>query len=57
MDNNNLPINRHAMKNSEVQKNTDNNKNERIINDFAASFPEWDLIPPAVVVKRVRRGI
>lgn len=25
-------------------------------NDFAAAFPEWDLVPPLQVIKRVRRG-
>lgn len=53
MDNNNLPINRHAVKNSEVGNKKDNN--EKAADEFAAAFPEWDLVPPAVVVKRVRR--
>lgn len=57
MDNNNVPINRNAMKKSEVQNDSVNNKSETKTNDFAAAFPEWDLTPPAVVVKRVRRGI
>lgn len=52
---NNLPINRNVMKNAEVSKDSDNNKKESTTNDFAAAFPEWDLKPPAVVVKRVRR--
>ncbi|GAA0725304.1 hypothetical protein GCM10008905_20440 [Clostridium malenominatum] len=54
---NNLPINRNVMKNTEVNKDSDNNKMESTTDDFAAAFPEWDLTPPAVVVKRVRRGI
>ncbi|MFL0165284.1 hypothetical protein [Candidatus Clostridium helianthi] len=57
MENNNLPINRHIAKNAQVHDDKDNNKKEVTINDFAAAFPEWDLTPPAVVVKRVRRGI
>ncbi|GAA0742238.1 hypothetical protein [Clostridium oceanicum] len=57
MNNNNLPINRHAMKENKVQNDERNNNSEKSINDFASVFPEWDLTPPAVVVKRVRRKI
>lgn len=57
MDNNNVPINRHGVERSEVQNDRVNNKCEIKINDFASGFPDWDLTPPAVVVKRVRRRI
>ena len=57
MDNNDLVINRHTIKKQEDCKCEDNNKNAKIIDDFAAAFPVWDLIPPAILVKRVRRGI
>mgnify|MGYP000903917923 CR=1 FL=1 len=54
---NNLPINRHTIKKQEAHNYESNNKNEKTTDVFAAAFPSWDLMPPAVPVKRVRRGI
>lgn len=57
MDNKNLPVNRHIIKEKEIINDVVKDKIENTKNDFAAVFPEWGLMPPAVVVKRVRRGI
>jgi hypothetical protein len=27
------------------------------IDEFAAAFPEWNLVPPMQVIKRVRRSL
>lgn len=56
MDNNNLIVNRNAAKKTEAQTSADS-KGEEIKDEFASAFPSWDLTPPAVVVKRVRRKI
>lgn len=28
-----------------------------VVDEFAASFPDWDLVPPLQVIKRVRRSL
>lgn len=28
-----------------------------VIDEFAASFPDWNLVPPLQVIKRVRRSL
>lgn len=51
---NDLLLNRHATKNSEGHKEIEVvNKEEK--DKLAASFPEWTLTPPTVLVRRVRR--
>ncbi|MPM68134.1 hypothetical protein SDC9_115065 [bioreactor metagenome] len=55
--NDDMIVNRKLIKDIERSNDLDNNKVESKTNDFAAAFPKWDLMPPAVVVKRVRRKI
>lgn len=56
MDNNNLIVNRNAVKKTEAEISTDS-KGKEIKDEFASAFPSWDLTPPTVAVKRVRRKI
>lgn len=38
-------------------KNTDSRLNAQEKDEFAGAFPEWDLVPPLQVIKRVRRSL
>ncbi len=35
----------------------ENEVKEPVVDEFAAAFPEWNLVPPLQVIKRVRRGL
>lgn len=56
MDNNNLIVNRKIVNDSEDHNDKNKNK-EETIGRFASVFPDWDLTPPAILVRRVRRKI
>lgn len=40
-------------------KNADGNSQVNVQgkDEFAGAFPEWDLVPPLQVIKRVRRSL
>ncbi|GFP77428.1 hypothetical protein bsdtw1_03556 [Clostridium fungisolvens] len=57
MSEKNLLINRNLAKEQPVNDTKANINKTESVDEFAASFPEWDLLPPAIVVKRVRRNI
>lgn len=41
------------------KKNADGNSQLHVQgkDEFAGAFPEWDLVPPLQVIKRVRRSL
>ncbi len=42
-------------KKEEINQRTENLKKDN--DEFANAFPEWNLVPPSVLIKRVRRTI
>lgn len=56
MSDNNFVVNRNIIKNKPVEEEK-SSVQVKPIDEFASAFPEWDLVPPAVVVKRIRRNI
>lgn len=42
-------------KKEEINQRTENLKKDN--DEFANAFPEWSLVPPSVLIKRVRRTI
>lgn len=44
---------------SRDNKNADGNSrlNVQETDEFAGAFPEWDLVPPLQVIRRVRRSL
>jgi hypothetical protein len=57
MNDNDLPINRNLIKKYPAQEEKDDTINAKPIDEFASAFPKWDLLPPAILVKKVRRNI
>ncbi|GEM_PF-2725314 len=57
MNDNGLPINRNLIKKYPAQEEKNDGINARPIDELASAFPEWDLLPPAILVKRIRRNI
>lgn len=52
-DNNNAAI----MNNENNFSFQDDGIEKRVFDEFKIAFPEWDLVPPSQVVKRVRRSL
>jgi len=43
---------------NERKTSIENHSNNNNIEDqFASALPEWNLVPPAIVIKRVKRSI
>lgn len=57
MDENNLIVNRKHSNITTNQSESTEITSGKIEDEFASAFPQWDLLPPAILIKRVRRGI
>ena len=42
---------------NERKSSLENKTNNSIEDQFASAIPEWNLVPPAIVIKRVKRTI
>lgn len=42
---------------NERKSSIENQSNNNIEDQFASALPEWNLVPPAIVIKRVKRSI
>lgn len=42
---------------NDTNKISDLESSKQIVDEFASAFPDWNLVPPLQVIKRVRRSI